>query len=247
MPSSRPIVVVEDDPFTRLVQIVLDPRTSTERFSAFADFMAHDQPDFVGWCECVRARAPNLYPADVRLVSSQEELRAHMADACALVVESLNVGREDIAAARNLKAVQKFGTILRNIDTAACAERGVKVLSLRRRVNMSCAEHAFGLMLMLAKRTHQLFLPSVRPPAHAQCELGKNPRSPGTQRQHHRHHRAWRNRPRNRIACCRFRDAQSLLSAHAALRRRRARIAGSVRAARRITRRQRLDHSAIAL
>ena len=33
---------------------------------------------------------------------------------------------------------------LRNIDTAACAAKSVKLLTLRRRANISCAEHAFG-------------------------------------------------------------------------------------------------------
>ncbi len=34
----RPVIVVEDDPFTRLIQIVLDPQTSEERRAAFADW-----------------------------------------------------------------------------------------------------------------------------------------------------------------------------------------------------------------
>src|SRR5581483_11828333 len=58
----------------------------------------------------------------------------------------------DIAGAPRLKVVQKFGTITRNIDIAACAARGVKLLTLRRRANISCAEHAFGLMLALARK-----------------------------------------------------------------------------------------------
>jgi phosphoglycerate dehydrogenase-like enzyme len=154
--APEPLIVVEDDAFTRLLQIVLDPRTGAERRAAFADFMAHDEPDFTGWCERLRSRAGKLYPAEVRLVSSQEELRAHVADACALVVESLQVGREEIKSARHLRAVQKFGATLRNIDTVACADAGVKVLTLRRRANISCAEHAFALMLTLARKTHQL-------------------------------------------------------------------------------------------
>ena len=53
MPS-RPVIVVEDDPFTRLIPIVLDPASSEERRAAFADFMAHDEPDFDGWVMRVR-------------------------------------------------------------------------------------------------------------------------------------------------------------------------------------------------
>lgn len=151
MPA-RPIVVVEDDPFTRLIPILLDPDSDPERRAAFADFMAHDEPDFDGWIARVRAGAPGLFPAEVRMVSSQEEMRAALKEACALVVESLNVGADDLAAANGLRAVQKFGTLLRNVDAAACAARGIKVLTIRRRANIACAEHAFAMMLMLSRR-----------------------------------------------------------------------------------------------
>jgi phosphoglycerate dehydrogenase-like enzyme len=150
--AERPVIVVEDDPFTRLIPIVLDPDCDPERRAAFADFMAHDEPDFLGWAERVRAGSPGLYPAEVRMVTSQDEMRAALKDACALVVESLTVGAEDLAAAPRLKAVQKFGTGLRNIDTVACAARGVKLLTIRRRANISCAEHAFALIFMLARK-----------------------------------------------------------------------------------------------
>src|SRR5690606_13502700 len=91
-------------------------------------------------------------PAEVRLVSSQEELRAALPGADAIVTESLVVGAEELRHADRLRAVQKYGTVLRNIDTALCAERGIEVLTVRRRANIACAEYAFGLMLALAKR-----------------------------------------------------------------------------------------------
>jgi phosphoglycerate dehydrogenase-like enzyme len=153
---ARPVIVVEDDPFTRLIPLVLDPNASEERRAAFADFMSTDEPDFAGWCTRVRTAAGGLYPAEVRLVSSEEEMRAHLKDCVALVVESFRVGKEDVAAAPNLKVLQKFGTGLRNIDVTACAARQVKLLMLRRRANISCAEHAFGLMLMLARKLDEL-------------------------------------------------------------------------------------------
>jgi phosphoglycerate dehydrogenase-like enzyme len=52
--------------------------------------------------------------------------------------------------------LQKFGSGLRNLDAAACAARKIKLLTLRRRANISCAEHAFGLMLMLARKLDEL-------------------------------------------------------------------------------------------
>ena len=72
------------------------------------------------------------------------------------VAESLAVGEDEIAAAGGtLRIVQKFGTVLSNIDTRACARAGIKLLTLRRRANISCAEHALGLMLALARKIHE--------------------------------------------------------------------------------------------
>jgi phosphoglycerate dehydrogenase-like enzyme len=155
VPAS-PVIVVEDDPFTRLIPLVLDPNSSEERRAAFADFMSTDEPDFAGWCARVRKNAAALYPAEVRLVTTEDEMRANFKVCTALVVESFRVGRDDLAAAPKLKVLQKFGTGLRNIDAAACADKGVKLLTLRRRANVSCAEHAFGLMLMLARKLDEL-------------------------------------------------------------------------------------------
>jgi phosphoglycerate dehydrogenase-like enzyme len=151
-----PVIVVEDDPFTRLIPLVLDPSASEERRTAFADFMSTDEPDFAGWCARVRKAAGGLYPAEVRLVGSEEEMRNNLKDCVALVVESFRVGQDHLAAAPNLKVLQKFGLGLRNIDVAACAAKRVKLLTLRRRANISCAEHAFGLMLMLARKLDEL-------------------------------------------------------------------------------------------
>ena len=155
MPAA-PIIVIEDDPFLRVMQIVLDPHTDAERVAAFADFFSHDEPDFAGYCARVRARAPGLFPAEVRLVDSPDELRAALPDARAAVLESLTFGRAEIAAAPNLKAVQKYGVGLRAIDTQACAKRGIKVLTIRRRANIACAEHVLCLMLAQAKMTKRL-------------------------------------------------------------------------------------------
>src|SRR5215216_3156613 len=156
MASNPPVVVVEDDPWTRLIGVVLDPTTSEERRAAFADFMSPDEPDFAGWCDALRARAGGLYPSEVRLVPSRAELRVDLPVAAALVVESFAVGTEELGCAPQLQVVHKYGAVLRNIDVAACVAAGVKVLKLRRRANIACAEHAFALMLTLARRIHRL-------------------------------------------------------------------------------------------
>jgi phosphoglycerate dehydrogenase-like enzyme len=156
MGRQKPILIVEDDVWTRLIGVVLDPTTSPERWTAFADFMSPDLPDFRAWCDKVRTTARSLYPSEVRLVKSQDELRSNLETAEAIVTESLKIGPEELASAPRLKVVHKYGAILRNIDAAACAARGVRVLAVRRRANISCAEHAFALMLMLARRMADL-------------------------------------------------------------------------------------------
>ena len=85
-------LVVEDDRFLRVVGIVLDPNTPPERSAAYADFFAHDEPDFDGYCTRVRARVGRLFPREVRLVETQAEMRAALPGSPALVVESLRVG-----------------------------------------------------------------------------------------------------------------------------------------------------------
>jgi phosphoglycerate dehydrogenase-like enzyme len=45
--------------------------------------------------------------------------------------------------------------VLSGIDTAACGRAGIRVLTLRRRANISCAEHALALMLALARKIHE--------------------------------------------------------------------------------------------
>src|SRR5262249_31240184 len=154
--AKRPVIVIEDDPFTRVVQIVLDPEVGSERRAAFADFFANDEPDFPGWCERAREKARGLFPSEVRMAYSQEELRASLPGADAVIVESFRIGHDELEAGERLKLVQKFGALVRNIDTASCAGRGIAVLTQRRRPNVSCAEHALALMLMLARRLKQV-------------------------------------------------------------------------------------------
>lgn len=156
MPPPKPILIVEDDVWARLIGVVLDPTTSAQRLAAFADFVSPDLPDFRGWCDDVRQAAGSLFPSDVRLVASAAELRQNLASAEAIVTEALPIGAQELALAPRLKAVHKYGMLFRNIDVSAAAARGVKVLGIRRRANISCAEHAFALMLALSRQMHRL-------------------------------------------------------------------------------------------
>ena len=156
MAPRRPIIVVEDDPFLRLIQVILDPTTPQERVAAFAHFMAHDEPDFTGWCERLRAKLGKLYPAEVRLVNNEGELCAKIPGAQIVVVEEVSIGATAIAAAGGaLKIVQKYGTITKGIDHAACAAADIRVLTLRRRANIATAEHGLALMLALSRQLNQ--------------------------------------------------------------------------------------------
>ncbi len=163
------ILVVEDDRFLRIVQLVLEPDANPQRFAAFADFFAHDEPDFAGWCGRLREQVKSIYPAEVRPVETQQALREHLPEAAAVIVELLAVGADELAAAPKLKAVQKYGTDLRRIDSKACAAKGIPVLTLRRRANMACAELAMTLMLNLARRVNEL---TDRISVEALAELG---------------------------------------------------------------------------
>jgi phosphoglycerate dehydrogenase-like enzyme len=147
----KPLLVVEEDRFLRMLQVVLDPDTPAERYAAFVDFYAHEA-SLDDYCARVRATIPGLFPARVRMVETQQELRAALPEARGVAVEALTVGREELAAAPELKFVQKYGLAPTTIDTAACAERDVAVLTIRRRANIACAEHALALMLTQARK-----------------------------------------------------------------------------------------------
>jgi len=152
--AMRPVIVVEDDPFLRMLHGFLDSSAKPAYLAALADFFAHDLADFDGWVRQLRALAGPLYPAEVRCVADQREFAAQLPHAEVVVSESFTIGAAELAQAPKLKVLQKYGTVLRDIDTAACATRGIPVLTLRRRANISCAEHALMLMLTLAKKLH---------------------------------------------------------------------------------------------
>lgn len=149
-------IVVEEDVFTRVLGVILDPCTEAARVAAFEDFFVHDVPDFRGWLDTVRARCQRIFPATVVFVASPSELQRALPQADAVLVESLTVGRRELELAPRLRAVQKYGVVTRNIDVQACGRQGVEVLTLRRRANIACAEQAMMMVLALAKRLAEL-------------------------------------------------------------------------------------------
>ena len=145
-------ILVEDDPYLRIVPVLLDPNITDEHRRAMCDFMAHDVPDFNQWLRELWQEIPGLYPAHVELAMDQDDLRTKLPDADAVIVEGLRFGEAELALAPKLAIVQKFGTLVPNIDVVACAKRGVPVEIHKRRVNVAVAEHAFALMIALARR-----------------------------------------------------------------------------------------------
>ena len=147
-----PCVLVEEDRILRLIQVILDPSTSPERLAAFADFNSTDQADFPAWLSEMRSALGHLYPSEVKLINSQEEMHQYLPEADVLIVESLKFGNTELALAKKLAVVYKFGTNLDNVDQDACKEHGMPLFTLRRRTNIAMAEHTMMCILALAKR-----------------------------------------------------------------------------------------------
>lgn len=147
------VIAVQDDKILRFLQVILDPSVPEARVEAFRDYLSFDVADVDGWFAEQRERAGALYPSTIHMVEDDAALRAVLPDADAVVTESLRFGAAELAAAPNLKLVQKFGIDARNIDLEACTAAGVEVRTLRRRVNGTVAEHAILLMLAVGRKT----------------------------------------------------------------------------------------------
>ena len=148
-----PTIVIQNDHIIRALSVMLDPDCDPERLAGFADYYSVDMPEFPQWCEDLRKKYPAVAPSRVVLTDSQEEFRAALPEADAVVIEDFVVGEEELALAPNLKIVQNFRTDMRNVDEAACAARNIPALPFHRTVNVAVGEHAFSLMMALAKKT----------------------------------------------------------------------------------------------
>ncbi|RYD17434.1 MAG: phosphoglycerate dehydrogenase, partial [Verrucomicrobiaceae bacterium] len=85
-----------------------------------------------------------------------EEMMKIIGDYHGLVIRSnTKVTREVFEAAKNLKAVGRAGVGVDNIDRAAATDHGVVVMNTPSGNTISTAEHAFALMLSLARNIGQ--------------------------------------------------------------------------------------------
>jgi D-3-phosphoglycerate dehydrogenase / 2-oxoglutarate reductase len=90
---------------------------------------------------------------DARSGRPPAALALDLADADALIIRSsTKVDRTLLAAAPKLRVVARAGTGVDNVDIVAATERGIVVLNAPGANSVSVAEHAFALILALAKR-----------------------------------------------------------------------------------------------
>ncbi len=83
---------------------------------------------------------------------SRDETMATIETANALIIRSsTKADAELLAAAPNLKAIARAGVGVDNIDLDAATEHGVVVMNTPHGNTIATAEHAFGLMLALAR------------------------------------------------------------------------------------------------
>jgi D-3-phosphoglycerate dehydrogenase len=111
-----------------------------------ADTLAHDGIDAL----------KGLHEVIVSTGLSEDELLEAVADISALVVRSqTRVTAKVIEAAPKLEVIGRAGVGVDNIDLDAATERGVIVVNAPLANTVSAAEHAFGLMLALARNVPQ--------------------------------------------------------------------------------------------
>lgn len=93
---------------------------------------------------------------DVNTGLKPEELLKIIGDYHGLVIRSeTKVTPEVFAAAKNLKAIGRAGVGVDNIDRSAATDHGVVVMNTPSGNTISTAEHAFALMLSLARNIGQ--------------------------------------------------------------------------------------------
>ncbi len=146
------IILIQEDKILRVIEAILDPRVPLERLAALADFNSSAVDDFPEWLTETRRELLGLYPSEIRFIKTQEELLEHLPFADVLITESLGVGAFELSKAKKLRVIQQFGIQTAHLDLKACAQAGVEVKRLRRRTNISMAEHTMMLCLNLARR-----------------------------------------------------------------------------------------------
>jgi len=108
--------------------------------------------EFMDAAAVARLSARHTVVHDPRLARDRDRLQAALRPARALIVR--NATRVDaalIAGAPRLDAVGRLGVGLDNIDTAACAERGIAIYPATGANDRSVAEYVIAALLILAR------------------------------------------------------------------------------------------------
>ena len=96
------------------------------------------------------------HPVSVRIGMSETELLEAVRDVSGLIVRSqTQVTANVIASANQLEVIGRAGVGVDNIDVDVATERGVIVVNAPLANTISAAEHAFALMLALARNVPQ--------------------------------------------------------------------------------------------
>jgi len=89
---------------------------------------------------------------DAKLVDRRDELKARLASARALIVRNrTKVDADLLAAAPQLRVVGRLGVGLDNIDTSACAARGIDVIAATGANALAVAEYVIATAMVLLR------------------------------------------------------------------------------------------------
>ena len=78
-------------------------------------------------------------------------IRREIVDCDAIIVRIIDLPKELLESAKSLKIISKHGVGVDNIDLEYCKSRGIAVTTAPNANSLSVAEHAFALMMALAK------------------------------------------------------------------------------------------------
>ena len=96
------------------------------------------------------------HEVEIRTGLSEAELAKALVGVSALIVRSqTRVTRASLADALDLRVIARAGVGVDNIDMEAATERGITVVNAPLANTISAAEHAFGLMLAVARNIPQ--------------------------------------------------------------------------------------------
>ena len=101
--------------------------------------------------ERMRAAGCELVPNDLGRAPTEAELVARIGDVDALISGTEPVTAAVLAAAPRLRVIAKHGVGYDNVDLAAAAARGIPVCVAGGAITDSVADHAFALLLALAR------------------------------------------------------------------------------------------------